>query len=237
MAQPLTDAINALTRYANETTGASDPDLSSAVRTLCDGYGGGSSETLPTEYQRVEYIAPTNCYIYLGTFSYENVGFIAEFKVTYRGNTYGPHFLSSDNTYLRFVPREKGNTLFQLYGGAETTFPPYLPLDTPATGCLFGTLGALGWASNGGSLIIPKGTVSSGQMYLFTYAGKPGDNWFNFVGEFYSLRIFDGNVMVHNYVPCYRKADGVIGIYDTVGKEFLTKTGGSGTFAKGADVN
>lgn len=41
MAQPLTDAITALTRYANETTGASDPDLSSAVRTLCDGYGGG----------------------------------------------------------------------------------------------------------------------------------------------------------------------------------------------------
>lgn len=41
MTQPLTDAINALTRYANEVTGQSDPDLSSAVRTLCDGYGGG----------------------------------------------------------------------------------------------------------------------------------------------------------------------------------------------------
>lgn len=41
MAQPLTDAINALTRYANETTGTSDQTLSDAVRTLCDGYGGG----------------------------------------------------------------------------------------------------------------------------------------------------------------------------------------------------
>ena len=41
MAKPLTDSILALTRYANETTGQSDPDLSSAVRTLCDGYGGG----------------------------------------------------------------------------------------------------------------------------------------------------------------------------------------------------
>lgn len=46
MTQPLTDAINALTRYANETTGQSDPDLSSAVRTLCDGYGGGGGYTL-----------------------------------------------------------------------------------------------------------------------------------------------------------------------------------------------
>lgn len=40
MTQPLTDAINALTRYANEVTGQSDTSLSDAVRTLCDGYGG-----------------------------------------------------------------------------------------------------------------------------------------------------------------------------------------------------
>lgn len=38
---PLTDAINALTRYANETTGASDTNLSDAVGTLVAGYGGG----------------------------------------------------------------------------------------------------------------------------------------------------------------------------------------------------
>ena len=38
---PLTDAINALTRYANETTGQSDTTLSDAVGTLVAGYGGG----------------------------------------------------------------------------------------------------------------------------------------------------------------------------------------------------
>lgn len=40
---PLTDAINALTQYANETTGASDTTLSDAVGTLVAGYGGGGS--------------------------------------------------------------------------------------------------------------------------------------------------------------------------------------------------
>lgn len=40
---PLTDAINALTTYANETTGASDADLSAAVATLIAGYGSGGS--------------------------------------------------------------------------------------------------------------------------------------------------------------------------------------------------
>ena len=48
MTQPLTDAINALTRYANETTGQSDTNLSDAVRTLCDGYGGGDDFTRKT---------------------------------------------------------------------------------------------------------------------------------------------------------------------------------------------
>lgn len=41
MSQPLTDAINALTTYANSVTGASDTTLSDAVDTLVDGYGGG----------------------------------------------------------------------------------------------------------------------------------------------------------------------------------------------------
>ena len=43
MSQPLTDAINALTTYANEVTGKSDETLSDAVESLADGYGGGGS--------------------------------------------------------------------------------------------------------------------------------------------------------------------------------------------------
>ena len=41
MSTPLTDAINALTTYANEITGKSDTTLSAAVESLVDGYGGG----------------------------------------------------------------------------------------------------------------------------------------------------------------------------------------------------
>ncbi len=48
---PLTDAINALTTYANTVTGASDTNLSDAVATLGDGYGGGGGNEL------AEYIA------------------------------------------------------------------------------------------------------------------------------------------------------------------------------------
>lgn len=43
---PLTDAINALTTYANETTGESDTTLSDAVGSLVAGYGGGGTTTV-----------------------------------------------------------------------------------------------------------------------------------------------------------------------------------------------
>jgi hypothetical protein len=48
MPTPLTDAINALTTYANGVTGKSDTNLPDAVRSLADGYGqgGGTFEGL-----------------------------------------------------------------------------------------------------------------------------------------------------------------------------------------------
>jgi len=46
MTQPLTDAITALTTYANSVTGASDTTLSEAVATLADGYGGGGGDAI-----------------------------------------------------------------------------------------------------------------------------------------------------------------------------------------------
>ena len=45
---PLTDAINALTTYANETTGKNDTNLSDAVGSLVDGYGGYTADKIAT---------------------------------------------------------------------------------------------------------------------------------------------------------------------------------------------
>ena len=47
---PLTDAIVALTTYANTVTGESDTTLSAAVETLIDGYGGGGTPVLAHEW-------------------------------------------------------------------------------------------------------------------------------------------------------------------------------------------
>ena len=40
---------------------------------------------------------------------------------------------------------------------------------------------------------------------------------------------------IRNFVPCYRKSDNVIGLYDTVEGVFYTNAG-TGSFTKGVDV-
>jgi len=58
----------------------------------------------------------------------------------------------------------------------------------------------------------------------------------------YSFEIFNNDGIVRDYIPCYRKLDGVIGMYDLCGSICpLTYTpfyinSGTGTFTKGADV-
>ena len=46
---PLTDSIEALTTYANQTTGASDTNLSDAVYRLVQGYGSGGDSAFEIE--------------------------------------------------------------------------------------------------------------------------------------------------------------------------------------------
>ena len=51
-----------------------------------------------------------------------------------------------------------------------------------------------------------------------------------------SFKYYDkNNVLICDLIPCYRKSDGVVGMYDIVRKIFLTNAG-SGSFTKGTNV-
>ena len=70
-------------------------------------------------------------------------------------------------------------------------------------------------------------------MYLFgSHRATSGHGYVTFYGHVY---IYDNGTLVREFVPCYRKSDTVIGMYDLVGKTFYTN-GGTGTFSKGSDV-
>lgn len=50
-----------------------------------------------------------------------------------------------------------------------------------------------------------------------------------------SHQTYNNNVLIQDLVPCYRKSDGEIGLYDLVTDTFLINSG-TGTFLKGGDV-
>lgn len=51
----------------------------------------------------------------------------------------------------------------------------------------------------------------------------------------YYLKMYSDGVLVRDYIPCYRKSDNVIGLYDLVSKSFYINQG-SGTFTKGNNI-
>lgn len=59
----------------------------------------------------------------------------------------------------------------------------------------------------------------------------------SFVGNYYYFKVTDRatGLLVRNLIPCYRKTDFVIGMYDTISRQFFTNSG-TGTFTKGADI-
>lgn len=54
--------------------------------------------------------------------------------------------------------------------------------------------------------------------------------------QLYSLKFYENGVLIRDFVPCYRKRDNEIGLYDLVEGVFYTNAG-TGTFLKGQDIN
>lgn len=53
--------------------------------------------------------------------------------------------------------------------------------------------------------------------------------------KIYGLKIYENETLIKNFIPCYRKSDNSVGIYDIVGKKFYGNSG-TGEFVKGEEV-
>lgn len=80
----------------------------------------------------------------------------------------------------------------------------------------------------------PEASSLDISMYLFA-RNQNGTAYRPAKIRLYSCKIYDNNVLVRDFVPCYRKADNEIGLYDLVNGVFYTNAG-TGTFAKGGNV-
>lgn len=61
-------------------------------------------------------------------------------------------------------------------------------------------------------------------------------NTVGFKGKIYKFKLYDGNNIVRNFIPCYRKSDEKPGMYDTVNGVFYTNDG-TGEFIFGVTEN
>jgi len=76
---------------------------------------------------------------------------------------------------------------------------------------------------------ITKGTTP---IYIFTIGRRSGVEDRHVLIKLYSFKIYENEQFVRYMLPCYRKSDNVIGLYDVINSKFYTNSG-TGDFIKG----
>lgn len=123
---------------------------------------------------------------------------------TYRKEYYGESktVTNSDGANKRIIVDNNKNNI--KIGGASLTFSSVSDITSPMNCYLMA------------STILENDTV--GTFSNFAYM------------KLYSCQIYDNDVLLRNFVPCQRKSDSALGLFDIVGQTFYVNSG-TGTFA------
>ncbi len=229
------EKIQSLIDAADEVTGQSSSDLTSAVQSLIDGYGVPSSR-LPAEYQEVEYIESTGTqYIDLGAGSYQYTTISVDIQFTDLASTvqnfgivnYPNNFLFGYADTKGFCSIFGNMSDFVTVGTADTNRHKMV-VSCPLKQTTFDNVATITTSSSNfqtqsNILLFASWVQSTSTVDRYCYC------------RLYGCKFYDSAVIQRDLVPCYRKADDVVGLYDLVNNQFYTNSG-TGTFTKGADV-
>ena len=221
--------------------------ITSGAKTLWE-----KSGLLPSAYQQVAYIATDgNQYFDTGIMAsdYPNgIRYVFCGNVTKYQSTQNIYWFGALGNSCRSGNFGSRETYLCLFVGGTGNY--YSALSRPSAGEDFEVIvqGTSKDAKsciatyNGEQLSTHSGLVNSempsANIYLLTCSNTSAASTANmkYYGKIYSFTMdsVDGTPL-RNFVPCYRKSDGVIGLYDTVGKTFYINKG-TGAFTKGANV-
>lgn len=191
---------------------------------------------LPQEYQQVEYIESNRTqYIDTGIIPTDEAKIVMDFS---RNETNGSLFgtagngrfqvvISSINTLGCRVFTAKSESYILLSGLTMKDYTKYnLVFDVKNLSVYVDGIEK--------DPLINDHTYANNNLYLFA------NNLRNSIegtmsGKIYFYKYYDNDILLQKLIPCYRKSDGEIGMYDVVNNEFYTNTG-TGNFTKGSDI-
>lgn len=217
------------------------------IRTVLNGKaaGGGTAEPDPRdEYQRVEYITSDgSAYLVTdfvaddNTCGIEAVIAVENYNSTATmgsreesGNTrfYLPYPLGSTSVYYGFntAPKITATVSQAVPFRWQTNF-----LNSRLAGVYASDGASVGSAAITETLAAHTVPVAIFGMYSRADGGVTGAKNMNL----YSARCSRGHKVVREYIPCYRKSDGVAGVYEKFTGEFLTTP--AGAFTCGPEID
>ena len=209
-----------------------------------NGYGYEELEPLlSTEYQQVEYLyssgsqrIDTGVYADLDT----KLEFKANVNVTSGNFADVAGYNQSDKTAGAFTIRAGATSTgagsqFWFFGGAMGNISQMPNISSNQDTVV--TMGKDGVEING--TLYPWNhapTYTSINMTIYLFGVNPnGKTWTNASQKWYYAKIYQGDNMIRNLIPCYRKSDNEPGMYDTVNNIFYTNAG-TGEFVVGPEV-
>lgn len=186
------------------------------------------------EYQEVEYIESTGTQ-YIDTEYYPNQD--TKFELKYYlleagSSSAGVRWTVAPNsqTFGFFASTSVGTTCY--FGRANDN--KYVTFNNDVTQITDGLLDVTRVSINTFSATVSRDQfVSTFPLYLFSLNIR-GQGSSPAKMRLYSGSISENDNIIRNFIPCYRKSDGVIGLYDKVNNVFYTNQG-TGEFLKGAN--
>jgi len=201
----------------------------SMFRNLIMVSGGGS--ILPPAYQQVEYIEGTGTqYINTNFVDAGNTDYEMQFELTTFARNYQMYIGGYRNqpAFPKLFASGDQFSLLRIQSSSDHTFnvAPGIRYSIKIEGSI------LTFNNTTLSLTRGSGKDAATTIYVFNCYSEP-----NLISamKLYSLKMYDNGVKVRDLVPCYRKSDNEIGLYDIVNNVFYTNAG-TGTFIKGPNV-
>jgi len=141
---------------------------------------------------------------------------------------YGPHLLSGQSTIFPMI-RTLSGSQFYCQIGSEVFYIGKIPRTTNKI---------YKFECKGTNIYLDdelKGTIARVEftdtkpLYIGTYGGEPNTATYSSSLKIYYVKIFEGDTLIRNMIPCYRNDDKKVGMYDTINNVFYTNDG-SGNF-------